>query len=905
MPRGRSSRYSLPGLLLRNARASASGLIAMAAIVLVVSGLAASAPLALQAMTTDEIGYQIGGLPAVQRDLISRSTFIPTPDPGADPFSSTDARLADLRTHTPAALRATLGTGQFVVESDPYEAVRAATGGNESITKVKLTVAPEVAEHLDVVEGKAPAPSASDRVDDEPVQIMLSSAVAEQMGWAVGETRQTTLEFGKNFPALLSGVFDPLDPAADIWSYLPTALTPSFSHTSFSGTNTRIVTGSAFIDPVSWRTLVEQYVIHQRTTIWYPFSADGLTVQKAQAVLPQLRHFLADSHALLGQDVPPAHQNTFESPVTDHLASALERGATATAVLAMALAGPLGVAVAVLWLLASLIVLRRRDALALLAARGAGGWHIRGALALEALIVSVPAAVVGAAIALNLFPGTAGATSIFLAAAVAVIPALLTGITGSAPSLRAVRADLTPSSWRPRLIAEIIVLALTALAVALLLQRGLVTSSAGVDPLLAATPLFLAVSAALVVMRVYPLPLIALAGWFRSRRGFVAFLGAARATRDPAAGLVPVLALVVGVSVTAFSGVLLSTVNAGVQTTAHSAVGADLRISGVDLTEDDLGRIADIPGVAALATISLGAAPVTVDVTDQLFPAQLLVADTTALADVQRGVPGAAVMGQDMTSKIGGAIPVVFSDPDAVAASIEPVTFTKAPIHLVGSPGTSRSLTTVDDWALVDAALADDFGGINVLAPRLALLRLAPGIDPDAVAHQVRSILGDGAETITPAQSAEQFQHSPVASGLVASLIAMVIAVGALCGGGVLLALMISAAARARLLALLRTMGLTRAQSRGIAAWELAPAAIVAVVMGAALGVVLTLVVRAGVDLRTFTGGIVQPPVTVDPLLLTAITGGFVLVVTGAAVIAAAAIRRINVAATLRTSEEG
>lgn len=192
-----------------------------------------------------------------------------------------------------------------------------------------------------------------------------------------------------------------------------------------------------------------------------------------------------------------------------------------------------------------------------------------------------------------------------------------------------------------------------------------------------------------------------------------------------------------------------------------------------------------------------------------------------------------------------------------------------------------------------------------MLAPRLALLRLAPGIDPDAVAHQVRSILGDGAETITPAQSAEQFQHSPVASGLVASLIAMVIAVGALCGGGVLLALMISAAARARLLALLRTMGLTRAQSRGIAAWELAPAAIVAVVMGAALGVVLTLVVRAGVDLRTFTGGIVQPPVTVDPLLLTAITGGFVLVVTGAAVIAAAAIRRINVAATLRTSEEG
>ena len=116
---------------------------------------------------------------------------------------------------------------------------------------------------------------------------------------------------------------------------------------------------------------------------------------------------------------------------------------------------------------------------------------------------------------------------------------------------------------------------------------------------------------------------------------------------------------------------------------------------------------------------------------------------------------------------------------------------------------------------------------------------------------------------------------------------------------------MISGPARERLLALLRTLGLSRSQSRGITGWEIGPTAIVAIVTGCILGAALPLIVLAGVDLRPFTGGVMQPVITLDPELLGIVIGGFVLLVVVATAIAMAAARRVSLARTLRTSEEG
>ncbi|HNP14973.1 MAG TPA: FtsX-like permease family protein, partial [Terrimesophilobacter sp.] len=108
-----------------------------------------------------------------------------------------------------------------------------------------------------------------------------------------------------------------------------------------------------------------------------------------------------------------------------------------------------------------------------------------------------------------------------------------------------------------------------------------------------------------------------------------------------------------------------------------------------------------------------------------------------------------------------------------------------------------------------------------------------------------------------------------------------------------------------RLLALLRTLGLMPRQARGITSWEIGPTAAVAVLIGLALGAVLPFIVLAGVDLRPFTGGVVQPDVQFIPWLIGLIVGGFALLVVFAALIAMAAARRVSLAKTLRTSEEG
>ena len=62
------------------------------------------------------------------------------------------------------------------------------------------------------------------------------------------------------------------------------------------------------------------------------------------------------------------------------------------------------------------------------------------------------------------------------------------------------------------------------------------------------------------------------------------FLGAARALRSPAGGAVPVAAVVLGTTMAVTSSLLLGTVSAGVDSSAWSEVGGDVRVSGPPIT---------------------------------------------------------------------------------------------------------------------------------------------------------------------------------------------------------------------------------------------------------------------------------------------------------------------------------
>src|SRR5690606_13315057 len=100
-------------------------------------------------------------------------------------------------------------------------------------------------------------------------------------------------------------------------------------------------------------------------------------------------------------------------------------------------------------------------------------------------------------------------------------------------------------------------------------------------------------------------------------------------------------------------------------------------------------------------------------------------------------------------------------------------------------------------------------------------------------------------------------------------------------------------------------LGLSPRQARSIAAWETGPIAITALLAGTVLGLALPLVVLGSVDVRPFVGGLVQPAISIDPVLLAIIVAGFTAVVLTAVVAAVFVARRTNPAAALRMGEGG
>ncbi len=922
----RRSRTSALGLIARQFRSDLGVMVAMAAIVLVIATLASSAPLALRSLTSAEVAYQFDNFPAVRRDLVAIAPGSPQFQAGKEPFSTFEAALRTIRDSAPLPLKKSLSTAEFSIATGELNVSRKGVEWNDPLTPITINIAPGLADHVRMTEGSLPGPfstvidptnnSQSPRLftpferdpRDPQIEIVLSVKTAKEAGWEVGEERWVAWNQDRGFYAKLSGTFEALNPNDGFWAASRSALEPGIAATSFSGSNTRIVQSAAFIDPGSWPVMAKETNLPVVTNVVIPFTTKGLSVEEDAELGPQLSNFLSTNKSVTNvAAVDTVSSLLFSSEAGDVLGTALSRATIAMIVLVMAASGPIGVAIAALWLLAKLIVLRRRDSVALSSARGASDTQIRTVQAAQVLLVSIPSAAIGCAIGYFLFPDSATPIALWFGVAVALLPGLLTLLAVTPKSLRTTRSDLGINrSTRYRWVFELITFALTGLAVWLLLQRGLTTNAgtAGLDPLLAATPLLLSISAGLIVLRLYPLPLVALAHAAKRGRKIVGFLGANRSIRDPAAGLAPVLAMVVGLAVAAFSGILLGTVTQGVATAAQSKVGADLRIDSGILTEEQLDAIAAVDGVEASASLYQYTQLQNLSVQDNLS-VPLMVTDTARLERVQSDVPGAAKIDLDMTKPIGESIPVLLS-PDLESQYRITADSTLAGIGIVsaGTSNTSPSLSGVEDWVLIDRANSEAFD-IPKFLPKITLLKLEPGASIPKVKAELAKIVGEQATIESPVDAASRLNDSPITGGLQFALLALIVIVALLCAGTVVLALMINAPVRERLLALLRTLGLNRSQARGITAWEIIPTAVVSIFVGSALGFLLPQLVLAGVDLRPFTGGVLQPSVSLDPVLLGAVIGGFALLVILATGIAMAAARRVSLARSLRTSEEG
>ena len=176
--------------------------------------------------------------------------------------------------------------------------------------------------------------------------------------------------------------------------------------------------------------------------------------------------------------------------------------------------------------------------------------------------------------------------------------------------------------------------------------------------------------------------------------------------------------------------------------------------------------------------------------------------------------------------------------------------------------------------------------------------------DLAAIGDAITTASGPATEVTTPADVTRELLDAPTVGGLRAALLVAILVALGLAGVAVAMTFIAGGKTRGRLLSLLSTLGLSARQAGGLAAWELAPTAIVAVAVGTVLGLALPWIVLGAVDLRPFTGGGSQPAIDVPALVVFGVIGAFMVMVVVATAAATVAARRVSAAATLRMGEE-
>jgi putative ABC transport system permease protein len=491
----------------------------------------------------------------------------------------------------------------------------------------------------------------------------------------------------------------------------------------------------------------------------------------------------------------------------------------------------------------AVLLAQRTRELALLRCVGATTRQIRRSVLGEAMITGVAASALGVLGGVGLAAGVSalvGSDSPVPLSGVSVpwyavvtglaVGTVVTLLAALAPARAATRVSPL-SALRPtdpaRLTSRTGVLRLV-LGVALLLPGvGLMAVGSGTGQVLVSLPggVLSCLGVLLLAQRAIP-PVVATAGRLVSRLGGVpARLAAGNATRNPRRTAATATALLIGVTLTTAMVVGAASTRATATAGLAAAYPTDVLVESSDgggVPGQVIGRIGTLPDVRADAEISTAeltgpdGLPVQVQAVDPAAAAGVL----RSTSSVQLPVPGEVVLPPHQADgwAVADGDPVQLTGPDGS------VTLTAR----IGSPDVVQPRLTTADLATVSPDPV-----VSVLWLRLA--------DGDAVQREAVAAVTDLAGT-----SPTPLQVTGLASERAAIdqvLDVLLLVVTALLGVAVLIALIgvgntlaLSVVERRQESGLLRALGLTRRQLRGLLAWEAVLVAGVAAVLGVLLG---------------------------------------------------------------------
>ncbi|WP_306336997.1 ABC transporter permease [Streptomyces sp. KL118A] len=756
--------------------------------------------------------------------------------------------------------------------------------------------------------------------DSRRVEAAVTADTARVMRLTVGKDVHLGSELGDTVTVRITGILEPLRPKSAYWSYDPVLRTPAKAVAPGPAPQPELWHAGLLLAPDAAPVLP---AVDQNPQRYWRVATDpgGLTARYLPALksriaslekgplLSELRSF-TDRDARVSTDL--------DKVLTEHAGL---RDAVAP-VVAVAAYGVGGVAAVVLLMTCALSAVRRHGELALLRSRGGSVGGIVGRLLAETSVVAVPAAALGLLSAVLVVPHARVGPSAVAAAAVCVLACgalpVRAAVTHRRPRAHEGRGDLvTARPSRRRTVAELVLLVLAVGAVATLRRRG--TDASGpagahgsggsVDWLVSAAPLLVGGIAALLLVRLYPLPLRLCARPFARRRGVLGFLATASAGRASGAQVSPLLALLLALTTAAFGGSVLAGVQDARDRTALLAVGADARVTrdGAPLPASLADAVGRTPGVREVAAVHIDWNLSLPD--GSTVP--LIAADPATYARLTAGTDLGPLTAPALTAPRAGAsaaLPAVASPGLARKLGKKPHTF-RTPsgtftAQVTDTRTTTPALPTQGAFLLVDRKALPTAEDTALLVTGAGVTRQAL-VDAGAEGGARRGLDVD-------VRSAERaaLADSPLQSGAEHVYLAAVAAGAGYAALAVLLALLQSAPRRTALLARLRTMGLGARQGRLLLALEALPQALLAAGGGALVGWTAVELLADGLDLRRIAlnahGGLSGPgdvTLRADPWSLLLPATGVVALTAGVAFAQAWWTTRRAPAADLRTGD--
>ena len=696
------------------------------------------------------------------------------------------------------------------------------------------------------------------------VAVAVSTQTAARFGLHPGSRMTLSVATGP-VTLVVTGIMRPQGAASTFWMQDPLAGQPSL----VTPTQAKPYWAAGVIaDPDQLAAMQSAFNGPGMELGWeFPLAVGGLSADQVQGLYNALNRANTVTPALTGPLAPATDTLNVTMPLTADVSLFLSTQAGVETVLLLLSVSLIVIAAAVILLAARMVVVRRGEELTMLRARGGSLRQVTVLLARGTVVTAVPAAVIGALLAIAAIPGDAASSGlgwllagITLAIALAG-PSLIAGWQYRKPAPASNPARIMTAetgrrrmAWR-RPVAEVTACAACAAGLIVLHDQG-VPAGAQVNLLLTVAPVLVAIPVVLIMLRLYPLAVRGLLRLSARGAGATGFVALSAAARSSLTGVLPAFALVLALSLATFAGMVSSGITSGEIATSWHTTGADVVIqpgpTAGPVTPAQLQAIRAVRGVTHATAVWN-----TTWVTPFGQPLTVSAVDPASYAAVTATTPYPPFP----AAKVGPS--------SGTAPAVVPVLASPSAAAVLGRGATQlTSLSPVGPFSvrvvgILASTPAQPGGGTFIVMPQLTLPGPGGQPAPDLILVSGATIAQGqltalvrrtipGATISYRTAVLASLTGSPLPHGA-AIIVAVTLAEAGVLGLLiVVLGLALGSAERELTLARLTVMGYS--SDTGLVMAEALPAVLAAVVAGAVCAVILPHLIGSSIDLSAFTG---------------------------------------------------